>query len=180
MGLSFHVYKVVKFRKLRRRGEIVLQASSDNAGEDDGDDVGDGEGGDWFTFAHCIFNIAFFSTEMYLQSFGTIVKWPEDERRSGFLAFHTNQSSHPPPHPPTLETLRRAVDWSLWRPTSNPSKFTRLTHSGGGKQQTHASEGVREEGEDVDRHGDGGGHLHQPHVHGPRLWPPLLCQERLV
>ena len=116
---------------------------------------------------------------MYLQSFGTIVKWPEDERRSGFLAFHTNQSS-PPPHPPTLETLRRAVDWSLWRPTSNPSKFTRLTHSGGGKQQTHASEGVGEEGEDVDRHGDGGGHLHQPHVHGPRLWPPVLCQERLV
>ena len=40
---------------------------------------------------------------MYLQSFGTIVKWPEDERRSGFLAFHTNQSSHPPP---TLLLLR--------------------------------------------------------------------------
>ena len=47
MGLSFHVYKVVKFRKLRRRGEIVLKASSDNAEEDDGDDVdvGDGDGG---------------------------------------------------------------------------------------------------------------------------------------
>ena len=44
MGLSFHVYKVVKFRKLRRRGEIVLKASSDNIGEDDGDDVGDGDG----------------------------------------------------------------------------------------------------------------------------------------
>ena len=93
---------------------------------------------------------------------------------------HSPHPTHPPPHPPTLETLRRAVDWSLWRPTSNPSKFTRLTHPGGGKQQTHASEGVGEEGEDVDRHGDGGGHLHQPHVHGSRLWPSLLCEKRLV
>ena len=37
-----------------------------------------------------------------------------------------------------------------------------------------------EKSKDVDRHGDGGGDLHQPHVHGPRLWPSLLCQERLV
>ena len=37
-----------------------------------------------------------------------------------------------------------------------------------------------EEGQNVDRHGDGGGHLHQPHVHGPRLWPSLLCEKRLV
>ena len=37
-----------------------------------------------------------------------------------------------------------------------------------------------EEGQNVDRHRDGGGHLHQPHVHGPRLWPSLLCEKRLV
>ena len=44
----------------------------------------------------------------------------------------------------------------------------------------HHGAGGEEGGEDVDRHGHGGGCLHQPHVHGPRLWSPLLCQERLV
>ena len=37
-----------------------------------------------------------------------------------------------------------------------------------------------EKDQDVYRHGDGGGDLHQPDVHGARLRPPLLRQERLV
>ena len=34
--------------------------------------------------------------------------------------------------------------------------------------------------DDLDRLGDGGRHLHQPHVHGSRIWPSLLCEKRLV
>ena len=37
-----------------------------------------------------------------------------------------------------------------------------------------------EKDQDVYRHRDGGGDLHQPDVHGARLRPPLLRQERLV
>ena len=40
--------------------------------------------------------------------------------------------------------------------------------------------GAGEKDQDVYRHGDGGGDLHQLDVHGARLRPPLLRQERLV